>query len=138
MGSFPPFSSSHLGEADVADIEELPAEGEYTVVVAAHHGEATDSEGLGGVTLGEDQSALLRLLTPRVVRVVELGDARDGALLSPARLLHPLHRREVRVFEDGLDESALHKLLEELEEGRERGIRGDTGGYGGYEGTLHE
>ena len=64
----------------VADVEQLAAQREDAVVVAADDREARDREGLGRVALGDDERALVAVLAARLVGVVELRDARDARL----------------------------------------------------------
>ena len=61
----------------VAHVEQLAAQREDAVVVAADDRQAGDGEGLGRVALGNDERALVAVLAARLVGVVELGDARE-------------------------------------------------------------
>ena len=71
----------------VAHVEQLAAQREDAIVVATDNGEAGDGEGLGRVTLGDDERALVAILAARLVGVVELGDAREPLLLGAVGLL---------------------------------------------------
>ncbi len=71
----------------LADVEELAAEREDAKEVASDDGEAGDGEGLGRVSLGEDERALHRVLGTGQVGVLELGHALDHRLFLASRLL---------------------------------------------------
>ena len=64
-----------LGGAGVAHVEQLAAEGEDAEAVAPHDRQPRHCQGLGRVTLREDQGAVLRAAATGVVGVVQLGDA---------------------------------------------------------------
>ena len=96
----------------VAHVQELAAQREDAVAVAADHGEAGDGERLGGVALGEDQSAVLGVAPAGVVGVVQLGNAGEPRLLGAILLLELLALLERGPGQDLLHHSAAHHLLD--------------------------
>ena len=68
----------------VAHVEQLAAQREDAVVVAADHREARDGERLRRVALGDDERALVAVLAAGLVGVVELGDAGEARAFLPS------------------------------------------------------
>ena len=65
--------------ASFPDVEQLAAQGEDAVVVATDDTETSDGERLGGVSFGQDERAVLRILRAGVVGVGELGKTGKAA-----------------------------------------------------------
>jgi hypothetical protein len=94
----------------VADVEELAAQREDAVVVAADDGETGDGKRFRRVSLCEDERALVAVAPARLVGVVQLGDARQAAALGAVRLLQLLGLLERRPGQDVLHHARLHNL----------------------------
>lgn len=68
-------------------VEQLTPEGEHPIVVSTDHAQPADRQGLGRISLGQDEGALGRVLSSRVVGVVQLGDAFQLGVLGGVALL---------------------------------------------------
>mmetsp|Transcript_53685 Transcript_53685/g.174598 ORF Transcript_53685/g.174598 Transcript_53685/m.174598 type:complete len:732 (+) Transcript_53685:776-2971(+) len=93
----------------VADVQQLAAQREDTVAVAADDAETGDGQGLCTVTLREDQRAVLGVLPSGVVRVLQLRDAQNALALGAALrgLVHLRRHLGLRLGDDGVDDVGL-------------------------------
>ena len=121
-----------LGIRGVLHIQHLALERVDAVVFALLLRESRERHGLGRVPLGQDEGTLGRVLGARRHRIVQLGNARDAALLLPIRLAIVLGVLGGLDGENGLDnvqlgDDLLQRLVGELGTASERR---DLGGQG--------
>lgn len=101
--------------ARLADIEQLTAKREDTEAITALDGtDAGHGHRLGGVSFGEDESALACVSPTRPVRVVELRNSSKTGTLSTIGLLHRLVLLELGESKDILHNARLGNLLDEV------------------------
>jgi len=98
----------------VTNIERLTLEGEDTVVISADNGQARHGKGLRGVTLGKNESTVLRLGTSGKVGIIELGNAGYLGLLRPPGPFEGLPFLELGHCQNVLHDIALLNLLHEF------------------------
>lgn len=103
-----------LGSRGFTHVQQLTTEGEDTVIVATHHGQPGNSQGLGGISLGQDQGALVAILGSGIVGIIQFGDAGETTTLGTISLLQGLVLLELGPSHDILQDTALHHLLHEV------------------------
>mmetsp|Transcript_45800 Transcript_45800/g.76350 ORF Transcript_45800/g.76350 Transcript_45800/m.76350 type:complete len:294 (-) Transcript_45800:1235-2116(-) len=97
----------------VAYVEQLPAQGEHAVAVTPHHRQAADGQRLGGVSLSEDEGAVLGVFGAGVVGIVQLGDAGEARALGAIVLLQVLGLLEAGPRQDRLVDRAINHFLDD-------------------------
>mmetsp|Transcript_13500 Transcript_13500/g.29331 ORF Transcript_13500/g.29331 Transcript_13500/m.29331 type:complete len:355 (-) Transcript_13500:606-1670(-) len=98
----------------VTDIQQLTLEWEDTIEVSANHGKATNGQGLGRVSLGDNESTVLGLGSSSIVGIVELGNSGQLCLLGTALALECLVLLELGIRHDGIHDTALLNCLHEF------------------------
>mmetsp|Transcript_24179 Transcript_24179/g.55316 ORF Transcript_24179/g.55316 Transcript_24179/m.55316 type:complete len:221 (-) Transcript_24179:469-1131(-) len=104
----------YLSVRCVADVEWLALEWEHTVEISTHNAEPAHREGLGGVSLGDDERAVLGLGSAGVVGVIKFCNASELSFLGPAFTLEGLVRLELCELHDRIDNARFLHCLNEL------------------------
>mmetsp|Transcript_34615 Transcript_34615/g.112611 ORF Transcript_34615/g.112611 Transcript_34615/m.112611 type:complete len:515 (-) Transcript_34615:404-1948(-) len=108
----------HLLDGEVAHIPQLTAQREHAVGVASDHGQTCHCEGLGRISLREDEGAARTFLRAGFVGVLELRDAEEPLLHAEVALVEVLcelalaHR--FRPLLQGIQKTALQHLVDEV------------------------
>jgi hypothetical protein len=100
--------------SSVSDIEWFTLQGEDSIEVTANDRETGHGKRLGGVSLGDDQGAVLGLGSSGIVGIVELGNSSQLDFLDATLSLHSLILLVASKSQYSVNDIAFLDLLQEL------------------------
>jgi len=81
------FIGSKLGSRRVPNVSQLPAQGKHPKPISTNNRKAGNGQRLGRVTLCQNKSTKIRLLSPGPVCIVKFWDPNNGGPFNPIILL---------------------------------------------------